>query len=276
MGQVFTIIANDGADPVSGTFAGLPEGGAIVVNGVRLQISYVGGSGNDVTLTRVKFPTTATISASPNTVPVGGTITFTATVRSAPGGPTPTGEVTFKEGPLELGKAALDSSGVATLQTEAGIPGEHRVIAAYPGDANTDGADSAPVFVDVTSVPPPPPGLGGLAITPKSFGPGGSSSITFFLSRPATVTFIVEQLKEGIMRGGRCKVGGKRPKGATRCTRYDYFGRFTADGQTAHNRVTFAGTASGRQLPAGRYRITAIPANAGGTGTPSSVRLRIT
>jgi autotransporter-associated beta strand protein len=50
-GDIFTIIANDGTDPVIGTFAGLPEGATVTFNGVPLRISYVGGTGNDVTLT---------------------------------------------------------------------------------------------------------------------------------------------------------------------------------------------------------------------------------
>ena len=50
-GNVFTIIANDGADAVVGTFAGLAEGATITLNGVTLVISYVGGTGNDVVLT---------------------------------------------------------------------------------------------------------------------------------------------------------------------------------------------------------------------------------
>ncbi len=49
-GDVFTLITNDGTDPVVGTFAGLPEGATVLFNGVRLRISYVGGTGNDVTL----------------------------------------------------------------------------------------------------------------------------------------------------------------------------------------------------------------------------------
>jgi hypothetical protein len=49
-GDVFILIDNDGSDPVVGTFAGLPEGGILVVNGVPRRLSYVGGSGNDVTL----------------------------------------------------------------------------------------------------------------------------------------------------------------------------------------------------------------------------------
>src|SRR5262249_25744375 len=59
-GDVFTIITNDGVDPVVGTFAGLPEGATIALNGVPLRISYVGGTGNDVTLTAVAAPRLST------------------------------------------------------------------------------------------------------------------------------------------------------------------------------------------------------------------------
>ena len=52
-GQSFTIINNDGTDPVVGTFKGLPEHSVIQVDGVNFQISYVGGSGNDVVLTAI-------------------------------------------------------------------------------------------------------------------------------------------------------------------------------------------------------------------------------
>ena len=53
MGDSFTLIANDAADPVTGTFAGLAEGGTTTFNGVLLRITYVGGTGNDVVLTAV-------------------------------------------------------------------------------------------------------------------------------------------------------------------------------------------------------------------------------
>ena len=52
-GQTFTIIANDLADAVVGTFAGLPEGSIFTAGAGRFRISYVGGSGNDVTLTAI-------------------------------------------------------------------------------------------------------------------------------------------------------------------------------------------------------------------------------
>ncbi len=69
LGDVFTIIANDGTDPVIGAFDGLPEGATIPLNGIDLRISYVGGTGNDVTLTAVgpnggpgPFPQAPTLS----------------------------------------------------------------------------------------------------------------------------------------------------------------------------------------------------------------------
>jgi autotransporter-associated beta strand protein len=52
-GQTFTLIANDGTDAVTGTFAGLPEGSVVTVGGQALRLSYTGGTGNDVTLTPV-------------------------------------------------------------------------------------------------------------------------------------------------------------------------------------------------------------------------------
>ena len=47
------IVANDGSDPVVGTFAGLPEGAIITAGPHQFRISYVGGDGNDVVLVRV-------------------------------------------------------------------------------------------------------------------------------------------------------------------------------------------------------------------------------
>jgi autotransporter-associated beta strand protein len=47
----FTIIQNDGADAVAGTFDGLPEGASITApSGATFVISYLGGDGNDVEL----------------------------------------------------------------------------------------------------------------------------------------------------------------------------------------------------------------------------------
>ena len=51
-GMTFTVITNDGGDAITGTFAGLPEGSTVTLSGLTFKISYVGGTGNDVVLTR--------------------------------------------------------------------------------------------------------------------------------------------------------------------------------------------------------------------------------
>lgn len=56
-GDTFTIIENDGADSVSGTFDGIVEGSNFTQNGIVFKITYKGGDGNDVTLTVQNVPT---------------------------------------------------------------------------------------------------------------------------------------------------------------------------------------------------------------------------
>ncbi len=51
-GTTFTLINNDAADAVSGTFAGLPENSPLTVGAQSFRIHYAGGTGNDVTLVR--------------------------------------------------------------------------------------------------------------------------------------------------------------------------------------------------------------------------------
>ena len=63
-GDSFTIIDNQSAGPVTGTFTGLAEGAQFTVSGVTFSITYVGGTGNDVVLTAL---TSGTAPAAPNT-----------------------------------------------------------------------------------------------------------------------------------------------------------------------------------------------------------------
>jgi len=50
-GHSFAILDNDGVDAITGTFAGKPQGAIFTANDQRLQISYTGGTGNDIALT---------------------------------------------------------------------------------------------------------------------------------------------------------------------------------------------------------------------------------
>ncbi len=56
VGDVFTVIDNDGTDSVDGTFNSLAEGDSLTAQGYELQVSYLGGSGNDVTLKVTTVP----------------------------------------------------------------------------------------------------------------------------------------------------------------------------------------------------------------------------
>ena len=63
IGDAYTIIDKTSPGAVSGTFSGLAEGGFLTAGGKTFKISYVGGDGNDVVLTRAQKPTTFSISA---------------------------------------------------------------------------------------------------------------------------------------------------------------------------------------------------------------------
>ena len=76
-GQTFTIVNNDGNDPVTGTFAGLAENDVFYSGTTSFRISYAGGSNNnDVVLTTValcnsvSIPNYTTLNASPVTASV--------------------------------------------------------------------------------------------------------------------------------------------------------------------------------------------------------------
>jgi autotransporter-associated beta strand protein len=51
-GQEFTILGNDGFDAITGEFTGLPEGAELRLGDQIFQITYLGGDGNDVVLTK--------------------------------------------------------------------------------------------------------------------------------------------------------------------------------------------------------------------------------
>jgi hypothetical protein len=54
VGDSFLVINNDGTDPIVGTFASLPEGAVFSGPlGAAFRVSYRGGTGNDLTITRV-------------------------------------------------------------------------------------------------------------------------------------------------------------------------------------------------------------------------------
>ena len=135
-GDVLTIINNTGQSPIIGTFANLAEASTLTIDGYTFRISYVGGTGNDVTLTAVGATTTGITSSSATTT-YGDQVTLVALVTAGLG--TPTGIVSFYDGsaiPANLiGTATLNNFGIGhfttTLLSASGSP--HSIISVYGG-----------------------------------------------------------------------------------------------------------------------------------------------
>jgi autotransporter-associated beta strand protein len=97
-GDSYNIIVNDAADAVTGSFTGVSEGATLVAGGnsTTLTASYIGATGNDITLTAPTFPVVTSVSASTSngTYKIGDTISISVTFDMAvfvnTGGGTPT------------------------------------------------------------------------------------------------------------------------------------------------------------------------------------------
>ena len=59
--MTFTLVNNDATDAVSGTFSGIPNGATILAAGSAFTINYAGGDGNDVVLTTIPEPGSASL-----------------------------------------------------------------------------------------------------------------------------------------------------------------------------------------------------------------------
>jgi hypothetical protein len=91
--------------------------------------------------------TTTALTASPNPVREDKLVTLTATVTSTGG--TPTGTVTFMDGPTAIGTATLTTLGKATLTRKPGQEGVHSITAVYAGSASFPSSTSAAVALKV-------------------------------------------------------------------------------------------------------------------------------
>jgi hypothetical protein len=136
-GNQFTLLANPTSNPISGTFAGLPEGTVFSQNGAEYRISYQGGAGHDVVLTFLDWLTTTAVASSADPSTLGQPVTFTAAVSNAnSAGPIPTGSVQFFidgngfGAPVALSGARATSAAISTLAA-----GTHAVTAVYTSNA---------------------------------------------------------------------------------------------------------------------------------------------
>jgi Bacterial Ig-like domain (group 3) len=101
----------------------------------------------------VQAGTATALVASANPSGSGQSVTLTATVGAAsPGSGTPTGTVTFYDGSLKLGRAAL-SGGAAAFTTSALSIGNHAIRAVYGGDVDFKATTSAVLSQVVQGAP---------------------------------------------------------------------------------------------------------------------------
>ena len=130
-GATLVLIDNNLADPVSGTFAGLPNGTTLFVGGQSFVIWYDGGDGNDVVLVRTAVVTGVDVSTTLVTDGTAGT-PFTVTID-------------FSE-PMNAGVAPIiefTPDVASTLALNHGDwPTDHQYVATYDvADADVTVAD---------------------------------------------------------------------------------------------------------------------------------------
>jgi hypothetical protein len=143
--DTFTVVPNTGLSP--GTYTA-----TVTVGPDALNTNPVAPISFEISFTVEKEDTSIAVVSSLNPSVYGQSVTFTATVTViAPGTGTPTGDVIFYDGIVEIGRSALNASGVATLTTSTLIVGNHPITVSYEGDANCKPSDDLIGVVQVVN-----------------------------------------------------------------------------------------------------------------------------
>ena len=194
IGNRFTIIENDGSDPVIGTFNGRPEGAIFPVGGTTFQITYKGGDGNDVVVTVLTAlpgntpPTISNILDQASTGAAVGPLPFTIADAETPVGNLQTTAASSNQivvpdsGIIIIGNGA---SRTITLTPAAGQAGTTTITVTVT-DGN--GATASDTFVVTISPPPPPPPA--VSASPILVGGATNGSVGVFNpTNPSTATY---------------------------------------------------------------------------------------
>jgi hypothetical protein len=122
------------------------------------NVNYKESASAAYTHTVNKANTTTTVTASPNPLNFGQSVTFRATVTvTSPGTGIPVGTVTFFSDGNEIGTGTLNASGVATLTISTLTVGSHPITVTYTGDANHNASTSVPLNQTVNNTDGTPP-----------------------------------------------------------------------------------------------------------------------
>ncbi|MCU1308280.1 MAG: conserved repeat domain protein [Acidobacteriaceae bacterium] len=138
-GKIQILYGNgNGLFPYLDEFGFSPAAGALVPGDFDgdglpdLAFTASAGTSFSVLLQTTKTLSATTLNSSLNPSNLAQEITFTATVSSQAG--TPTGTVTFRDGPTTLATSSLDVAGIATYATSSLPAGIHSISAVYNGD----------------------------------------------------------------------------------------------------------------------------------------------
>jgi len=135
-----------------------------------------------VTVTQATTATTAASSAA--TVPIGQSITLTATIATQSSGVAPTGTVSFMAGGKSIGSGTVtgtagsstpNASGTATASVSFPSAGAQSVTAVYSGDTNYAGSTSAAITVTATTGSQ----VTTTVVTPSATSIASGGSVTF-------------------------------------------------------------------------------------------------
>ena len=171
-GNQFTIINNQGAGAVIGTFAGLP-GGATVSDGTsNYTISYTGGDGNDVVLTAPTGGCGNVVSIPALTSPTGVSVTVPVNTTDLTGKGVIASDFVVTYDPAVLNPATINvtagtaASPGATVTFNASVPGTI-VISVFNGTIGGSFTGPGPLVNITADV------IGTLGTTPLTVTGGG-------------------------------------------------------------------------------------------------------
>jgi len=210
-GQVFVVVDNDGGDAISGTFAGMPEGTTIEVNSLPFVISYVGNTGNDVTLT--------CLSGDPNNqAPHAADDTYEAVLTTTPPSPAPAPRpagdgLTGSHADQRLGETSLQIPAPGVLGNDSDPDHDTLAVAMFSPSSDLGGAVAAEADGSFTYTPPPGycgPDAFSYVATDGQGGTGQTNVTILVLPCPQTLTVLkgdvgtVTSLPVGINCGSTC------------------------------------------------------------------------
>jgi len=225
----------------------IPSGSYAVTASYGGSSTYAAATSSPITVVVNAAATSASVTASPNPVYPGQTVTLKATVSSAAG--TPAGSVAFSALGDQLGSVPLNGSGVATLAASVGgVPvGSYAVTASYGGNTQF-AASSAKVTVALDTASTSTT----LSAAPTSVTPPGQVTLTATVQRTQ---------------------GSGIPSGTVT---FYYAARELGKAALNNGVATLAAGSGG--IPAGSYAITAEysgdSSDAGSTSTPVSVTVQ--